>query len=1569
MWDGPVAIVNVYKLKSISRRYTTMAFITAATRSNIVELAMGMLNQAPSTTLLNTLIEKSTAGSSLQDLADYIATTDAFVAEYPSTQTAKEFATEMFGKLTTGGTITTAINTAVIDLLEGLLTAGTTKAEGFVAVINYLKDTTNNTNADLGDIAKSFQNRADAAEYFSVTKELGDSTAAELAAAISTVTSDAATLTAANAAADTTASAEAVVAGQSFTLTTGVDSGVAFTGGAGADTFNATAIAAGKETITSGDSISGGDGTDTLKLTASVAGTYGAGVIGTSIEALSVTATAATVVDASLMTSVADIYNVGSTTAGTLSVTGAAGIPNVHLNGSNSNTTVGFATANVNGGAADSTTVALASSGTQANTSVTLNGVETINVATSGAMSGKADSVVAGALVSGTSVTIASDTLTTLAVTGDTGARLIADLTGATTTVTGTITSGDAADDISFNAGGTDSISVNMGAGDDTVRLQTAPGLLTGSTTAGAQTIVGGEGTDTLVTGVALSKTTNTGISGFETLRVTGSATVVLDSTKNDISKLIVDGASGGTITGVEAGATLDLTTAGSVTLDKTTTGAITVNVGNNSLSGAQTSSVTAAAVTSATINSLAIATDSTSARSVGVAGAALTAVTVTGSQPTTITGGGAALAKIDASGISKGVTFSATVKATGAELIGGGGNDTITGSTGADTLTGGDGVDALTGGAGIDVISGGAGIDTITGGTGKDTMTGGTGADTFVFSANATASTPAVNVSTLSATDTITDFVSGTDKLSGTQAVAFLGNFTNIQAALAANNATGVLALSAAFVTGENNLYVFEAAGNALSTDDLVVNLTGVTSLAATDFLLGSQGTGNTSALSATVAVVNSTTSTNASKTTTVKDDTISGSVAFVEDSTIDGGAGSDTLALSIAATTGTDDGALDADDLDTITNVETITLANRTASTANGNVDYDITLAHEMVDVGDTLTIVSSEDGVNSDGAMATAGVTLTAAEFTSGNVGGAASLHYTGAGAKDVITGGDYNDTIIGGDGDDTLTPGAGNDSVDGGAGNDTITLGATANTVTSVLKGGAGAADKLLLSGGAVTFDITGTTTSGFETIEVFDGGISRVQVLGLDVGNMTGVTTIQFDATGGADTLQLDDGTYDFTAVAMDFGSALSIIDLNTDGNLAKTITVDAADIADVAVITGEATASIVTTVNLNGTDDLRAATITNVDVITLAGTSTSLTVSGDDFVAGNFTTVTGTGTTNTLVVGVGDNGDGAVGDGDDTVGNVDLTNATVSGMASIDITLGGTTNDLILDAASISGATTLIANAGADLVISENGDYSNLTLTASDFDSMAINTAVTAVTVSETLFSGAIAAIDDAAAGADPVLTVTMAGTTLDMSGITTGGSNGLDVVVTGTAGNDTITVPDVTTAGSSITIATGTGTDTVRLSEASGNAAVADTGVTAVIADSVQVTDFDATKDQVAYDISLTTGVNLTTGTAATGALNVVTGAGFSLITGAALNDFTSTTGLASAIGNMTGANNDEFVVAIQNASGTQVGIYNILLDGANTGAPIISGTDGITLVAVLDVTGTFSLTNMTTY
>lgn len=198
-----------------------MAFITAETRSDIVKLSMGMLNQAPSTALLSTLISKSGAGASLQDLADYIATTDAFTAEYPATQTAREFASEMFGKLIAGGTLDADINVAVIDLLEGMLIAGTTKAEGFVAVINFLGDPANTLHPDLGDIAKSFQNRAEVAEYYSVEMEKGGMGESERTDIIASVTSDDATVEAAKSAiwesSDT-------ISQQTFTLTTSVPS-------------------------------------------------------------------------------------------------------------------------------------------------------------------------------------------------------------------------------------------------------------------------------------------------------------------------------------------------------------------------------------------------------------------------------------------------------------------------------------------------------------------------------------------------------------------------------------------------------------------------------------------------------------------------------------------------------------------------------------------------------------------------------------------------------------------------------------------------------------------------------------------------------------------------------------------------------------------------------------------------------------------------------------------------------------------------------------------------------------------------------------------------------------------------------------------------------------------------------------------------------------------------------------------------------------------------------------------------------------------------------------------------
>ncbi|WP_349601045.1 cadherin-like domain-containing protein [Azospirillum argentinense] len=66
--------------------------------------------------------------------------------------------------------------------------------------------------------------------------------------------------------------------------------------------------------------------------------------------------------------------------------------------------------------------------------------------------------------------------------------------------------------------------------------------------------------------------------------------------------------------------------------------------------------------------------------------------------------------------------------------LRGDNGNDWLDGGDGNDTLSGGNGNDWLCGGGGNDTLSGGSGNDTLTGGGGNDLLDGGAGDDTAVF-------------------------------------------------------------------------------------------------------------------------------------------------------------------------------------------------------------------------------------------------------------------------------------------------------------------------------------------------------------------------------------------------------------------------------------------------------------------------------------------------------------------------------------------------------------------------------------------------------------------------------------------------------------------------------------------------------------------------------------------------------------------------------------------------------------------------------------------------------------------
>lgn len=66
--------------------------------------------------------------------------------------------------------------------------------------------------------------------------------------------------------------------------------------------------------------------------------------------------------------------------------------------------------------------------------------------------------------------------------------------------------------------------------------------------------------------------------------------------------------------------------------------------------------------------------------------------------------------------------------------LTGWGGKDTLVGMQGDDTLEGGDDKDRLIGRSGDDILDGGKGIDFLRGGDGDDTLTGDIGADVFVL-------------------------------------------------------------------------------------------------------------------------------------------------------------------------------------------------------------------------------------------------------------------------------------------------------------------------------------------------------------------------------------------------------------------------------------------------------------------------------------------------------------------------------------------------------------------------------------------------------------------------------------------------------------------------------------------------------------------------------------------------------------------------------------------------------------------------------------------------------------------
>ena len=589
-----------------------------------------------------------------------------------------------------------------------------------------------------------------------------------------------------------------IVVYQTCTLTTGVDT--TLVGGAGDDTFTAvdTQVAT-TQTLTSGDSISGGAGTDTLTIAASGGVAVAAPLVAsTGVEVINVTNnnTGLYTVDTSLMTGLTTVR----ATAGAADVTfsGQTKVLNAELISTNRDVTLSPASGT--SGTTDAMSVVLNGAGVSRSNTLTANGIETMNVTSTGSASGNS--------TNSTRVTLASDALDVVNVTGAANARLTVNFAGASGLDVATLNASGTTGGVnaSLTLGASGKASVVGGTGNDGFTFAAA---LTKDVT-----VSGGDGTDTITVGgttsaygAAYSATATTqaaaNVSGFEVLAISNNGAADVRSFTNNTGFTSYEAAG--------ASATLaGLSTAAATITAKGTGGTVAVTRATDAASG-DTLTVKLAATTPGTFTAVSVADEEV--LTIESAGTAVgkntittltatdaTSLTVTGSKELDITtlAGATNLATLNAGGhtgstfsviasnstVAMTVTASAGVNATDGAIVNtittGSGNDSITGGAYYDSLSGGIGNDTIIGLAGNDklygnanndVIDGGDGNDYIDGDVGNDSLVGGAGNDTILASTgNDTVSggdgNDTIYMASLSDDDSI-DGGAGTDALS----------------------------------------------------------------------------------------------------------------------------------------------------------------------------------------------------------------------------------------------------------------------------------------------------------------------------------------------------------------------------------------------------------------------------------------------------------------------------------------------------------------------------------------------------------------------------------------------------------------------------------------------------------------------------------------------------------------------------------------------------------------------------------------------------------------------------------
>lgn len=864
--------------------------------------------------------------------------------------------------------------------------------------------------------------------------------------------------------------------GKDFILTAGVDVGAKFVGTSKNDTFHAT-----ETTLQAGDIINGHTGTDRLKISDNVGTTF-TGFEAKNIEVIEVTSdNGATFVDLTYATEATKLVNANSSKNVKFDNIQEP-IKTVELvKVTDGDTLVDFDVDAGLEGTADSIEVVLNNvKGTDGKAMSTIRGtyddlakqkIETVNVKVTGT-----NSVIKDIAFGQTTVNIAGNKDLTI---DDAGITLNGTTKIDASAFKGNLTLG--ALDSALNK----DVSVIGGLGNDKVSFEN--GFNTNTTDATKKdSFDGGAGIDTIVlTNAQATGTTFGSLVNVEQLEVSNIAvtsTIDMDNFSG-VNKVIYSKGVTAANTATIADASNDITVevvsipSSNGTLDvklKTDTASDTVNVIVDKVTAVTEAFNTIKADTAETLNLTVndLTTDAITGK--------LTLGTLSAQAAKTVNV--TATSDLQISAVNNPVNSVLTLL------------DAST-STGKLTIAG---LNTAAAGATIKL---GSGDDTYTVATsnGADTITLGAGKDTIIY--NAVAQSNGVKF------DTITDFVSGTDKINlaafaGADASSdFVGSYNTYGDAVAAlKGKAGAVVPSSVFDASSNSLWVDVDGDGSLTAVDFRIKLDGVTAITAADLGFLS---GNTIGLSSSNAKISKTDAVGSDKSTTDQDDTITTTYDNLRGSSINGELGIDTLTVSG-------------------TFVSSLSLN----TTTGGNAD--LTSIEKVIfnNVSGPLTLTNLKDihelTVNgSDSALTLAATNATLNKITVNNTNGFSGSNITVSAATAaglVVTTGAANDTINAAAAANALTINSGN-------GIDTITVSNTAATVTTV---NAGAGD-----------DIINATTAGAANDDIIDGG------LGNDILNITGNHTFATDAnlvnvetitiaTGANTTLVLSAQTEGFT---------------------------------------------------------------------------------------------------------------------------------------------------------------------------------------------------------------------------------------------------------------------------------------------------------------------------------------------------------------------------------------------------------------------------------------------------